>query len=274
MSIPVYQVDAFTERPFAGNPAAVCPLNNESDAWPGDGLLQAVAAENNLSETAFLVGGDGRYKLRWFTPAAEVDLCGHATLASAFVLWEHLGEDASVLCFETRSGELRVSRDGRDMRMDFPARPPEPCQAPRDLIQGMGGLGDEPQAVLAARDYLVVYGSEAEVLALAPDMTALARLDRMGVIATAPGGDPDTDFVSRFFAPKVGVPEDPVTGSAHCTLIPYWAERLGRDQLRARQVSARGGEVGCRLMGDRVAVSGRAVLVMEGTLHIDPHDTM
>lgn len=274
MTIPVYQVDAFTGRPFTGNPAAVCPLpEGGAGGWPSDGLLQAIAAENNLSETAFVMagkgGGQGRYALRWFTPAAEVDLCGHATLAAAFVLWERLGEDSPELAFETRSGELRVSRQGDDMRMDFPARPPQLCQAPRDLEQGLGG---EPREVMAARDYLVVYGSEAEVVALAPDMVALARLDRMGVIATAPGEDPGTDFVSRFFAPRVGVPEDPVTGSAHCTLIPYWAARLGRTELRARQVSARGGEVGCRLMGDRVAVSGRAVLVMEGTLFVDLDD--
>lgn len=269
---PIYQVDAFTDRPFTGNPAAVCPLGG--GPWPSDALMQAVAAENNLSETAFVLGEPGtggRYGLRWFTPTVEVDLCGHATLATAFVLWERLGEEASELVFETLSGELRVvRRTGGDMGMDFPARPPAPCTAPRDLEQGLGG---RPRRIMAAHgNYLVVFETEAEVRALAPDMAALSRLDLEGVIATAPADDADIDFVSRYFAPAAGIPEDPVTGSSHCTLTPYWAGELGKDVLRARQVSARGGEVGCRLEGDRVTVSGRAVLVLEGSLLMNLHD--
>ncbi len=262
MEIPIYQVDAFTGELFRGNPAAVCPLQR----WLPDGVLQAIAAENNLAETAFFVPeGEGVWQLRWFTPGVEVDLCGHATLASAFVLWRELGATAEELRFATRSGELRVSREGGRMWLDFPARRPEPVTASAALLEAMGGA---PVAVLAARDYLLVYGTEAEVRGLRPSMLGLMEIDRFAVIATGPGDEDGVDFVSRFFAPAKGVPEDPVTGSAHCTLIPYWAERLGKTRLRARQVSARGGELLCELRGDRVRMGGEAVLYLRGTIQV------
>lgn len=260
MRIPMFQVDAFADRVFSGNPAAVCPL----DAWPEESLMQAIAAENNLSETAFLVRNGARYGLRWFTPLAEVDLCGHATLASAFVIFHYLRPGLAEVAFDTRSGELRVSRNGELLRMDFPALPPSPCAAPATLA---AALGREPAQVLRAGvKLLALFKSEDEVRALRPDMAALGRLDAQGVIASAPGTA--EDFVSRFFAPAVGVPEDPVTGSAHCVLAPYWAERLGRTRLHARQVSRRGGEVFCELLGERVALSGQAVLFMRGEIEL------
>jgi len=259
MQIPLYQVDAFTSRVFGGNPAAVCPL----DDWLDDAVLQAIALENNLSETAFFTGSGDRRKLRWFTPACEVDLCGHATLASAFVIMQLLEKGRREIRFETRSGELSVMSDGRLYTLDFPSRPPQPLNPPPALA---AALGATPQAVLAARDVLAVFGSEGEVKALEPDMAAVAKLDTFAVIVTAPGND--VDFVSRFFAPAKGVPEDPVTGSAHCTLIPYWAQRLGKTRLRARQISKRGGELWCELAGDRVKISGEAALFAEGKLHV------
>lgn len=265
MKLSLYQVDAFTDELFHGNPAAVVPL----EEWLEDELMQSIAAENNLSETAFFVPEDDGWHLRWFTPAAEVDLCGHATLASAWVLFHEIAADRDEVRFRTRSGELSVSRGAAGLEMDFPARPPEPRDdPPRALIEG---LGEEPDEVLAAkRDYLVVYGSEEQVRKLKPDFHRLRTVDRLGVIVTAEGVA--YDFVSRFFAPSVGVPEDPVTGSAHCTLVPYWAERLGRDgsdePLRARQVSARRGTLLCRYRGDRVSIGGRAVLYLKGTIHL------
>jgi PhzF family phenazine biosynthesis protein len=259
MRLPIYQVDAFTNQRFSGNPAAVCPLTE----WLPDATLQSIAVENNLAETAFFVPhGDG-YHLRWFTPAVEVDLCGHATLASAFVLWEKLGYAADRIDFESRSGRLSVVRRDGWMTLDFPSRPPQPCEVHAGLKDALGG---SPQQILAARDYLVVYASEAEVLSLKPDMAALMDIDRFAVIVTAPGKD--CDFVSRFFAPAKGVPEDPVTGSAHCTLTPYWSRRLGKTQLRARQVSPRGGELRLEDRGERVAISGQAVLYLEGTIEV------
>ncbi len=257
MNIPMYQVDAFTGRVFRGNPAAVCVL----DGWPEDGLMQAVAAENNLSETAFLSGGGGRYGLRWFTPVTEVDLCGHATLASSFVIFSFLEPGANEIAFDTRSGELRVRRDGAWLHMDFPALPPTPCPCPDDLALG---LGRRPRAVLRANMYVAIFDTEDEIRALEPDMEILKRLDLMGVIASAPGIH--TDFVSRVFGPKVGIPEDPVTGSAHCVLTPYWAERLGKNVFLARQVSRRGGEIHCTLNGNRVGLAGQAVLFLRGEI--------
>src|SRR5688572_31978080 len=218
MNIPLYQVDAFTDRVFHGNPAAVCPLRE----WLPEAVLQAIAAENNLAETAFFTGAGGEYALRWFTPVAEVDLCGHATLASAFVIFQFLEPHLERLVFDSRSGPLAVARDGEALTMDFPVLAPEPINPPEALV---AALGVEPVEVLASADYLVRLRSEAEVRALQPDIAALARLDRRGVIVTAPGEE--HDFVSRFFAPRYGIPEDPVTGSAHCILAPYWAERLG-----------------------------------------------
>ena len=253
MKLQQYQVDAFASRVFEGNPAAVCPL----ESWLEDGLLQAIAMENNLSETAYFVPVDKGFELRWFTPAAEVDLCGHATLAAAHVLYTELGHSADAISFATRSGELSVSREGDWYVLDFPAIVPRPCAAPAGLVEA---LGRQPMEVLAADDLLAVFASEAEVRALEPDQALLARLECRGVIATAPGEQ--HDFVSRFFAPRVGVPEDPVTGSAHCKLVPYWAQRLGKNRMNARQVSRRGGELRLALRGDRVQMAGRAVLFL------------
>jgi PhzF family phenazine biosynthesis protein len=258
-NLRLYQVDAFARRPFTGNPAAVCPLAS----WLADDVLQAIAEENNLSETAFFVPSARGFRLRWFTPLAEVDLCGHATLAAAHVLYEVMGYAEPAITFETRSGELIVTRNGSLLTMDFPAQPAKVCAAPEALLQGLGG---RPSEVRSAADYLVVFESEAEVRALVPDQGLLARLDLRGVIVTAPGADGDCDFVSRFFAPRVGVPEDPVTGSAHCALAPYWAERLGKTKLVARQVSRRGGELLCAVKGERVLISGSAVTVLAGTM--------
>ncbi|HEY2941840.1 MAG TPA: PhzF family phenazine biosynthesis protein [Vicinamibacteria bacterium] len=259
MKIPIYQVDAFTSRVFGGNPAAVCPL----ESWLADATLQAIAAENNLSETAFLVGRDGKYDIRWMTPVAEVDLCGHATLASGWVVFNRLETGRGDVEFGSRSGPLKVVREGDLLALDFPARPPEAVGDARAVGEA---LGRPPRQLLAARDYLALYDSEEEVRALRPDMARVAALDRHAVIASAPGRD--CDFVSRFFAPGLGVPEDPVTGSSHCTLVPYWAARLGKDRLSARQVSARGGELFCEQRGARVRIAGRAVLFLEGRIEI------
>jgi PhzF family phenazine biosynthesis protein len=259
--IPFYQVDAFTSKAFGGNPAAVCPL----DAWLADSLMQSMALENNLSETAFLVSrADGDYDLRWFTPALEVDLCGHATLASGHIVLERLDKKRGSVTFHTRSGALTVERiDGR-LTMDFPARPPAPGL---DAAKMAAALGASPREVLASpRDGFAVFAGEAEVRALEPDMAKIAELDCLGVIATAPGED--CDFVCRFFAPRAGIPEDPVTGSAYCTLIPYWSARLAKTEMFARQVSARGGEIFCHDEGNRVRIGGRAVLVIEGTFKL------
>lgn len=253
MKLQQYQVDAFASHVFEGNPAAVCPL----ESWLDDTLLQAIAMENNLSETAYFVPVDKGFELRWFTPATEVDLCGHATLAAAHVLYTELGHSADAISFATRSGELSVSREGDWYVLDFPAIVPRPCAAPAGLVEA---LGRQPMEVLAADDLLAVFASEAEVRALEPDQALLARLECRGVIATAPGEQ--HDFVSRFFAPRVGVPEDPVTGSAHCKLVPYWAQRLGKNRMNARQVSRRGGELRLALRGDRVQMAGRAVLFL------------
>jgi predicted PhzF superfamily epimerase YddE/YHI9 len=261
MRLPLYQIDAFADRPFTGNPAAVCPL----DSWLPEALMQAIAAENNLSETAFFVPEGEGYHLRWFTPITEVDLCGHATLAAAHVVFQFLAPSLRTVRFRTeKAGTLAVIREGDLLALDFPTRPAIPCPQPAGLT---AALGRAPATVLAARDYLAVYEAPEEVAALAPDFAALARLDRFAVIVTAPGSG-EYDFVSRFFAPAQGVDEDPVTGSAHCTLIPYWAARLGRAQLLARQISRRGGTLACDLRGERVAIAGRAVLYLEGKIEV------
>lgn len=257
MKLRLYQIDAFASRAFEGNPAAVCPLTE----WLDDEVLQAIAEENNLSETAFFVPAQRGFALRWFTPIREVDLCGHATLASAHVVFEILGHPGQTVTFATRSGELTVERKGDLLEMDFPSLPPMPCTLPTTLVEG---LGQSPLEVLSADDYVAVFDSEAAVRGITPNHTALSRLELRGVIVTAPGAD--VDFVSRFFAPKYGIREDPVTGSAHCELAPYWAGRLGKDALRARQVSKRGGEIACEVKGARVALSGRAVTFMEADI--------
>jgi predicted PhzF superfamily epimerase YddE/YHI9 len=266
VSWPLYQVDAFTGEPFAGNPAAVCLLSGGEDPeW-----MQAVAAEMNLSETAFLhPGGEpGRYRLRWFTPAVEVELCGHATLASAHVLWsEGLAGTGQPLRFDTASGPL-AARPGEDgtIWLDFPATPAEPAGPPAGLLDALGG-GPARFVGRSRFDYLVELEDEAAVRGLAPDVRRLGELGCRGVIATAAAeGAGGYDFVSRFFAPGAGIDEDPVTGSAHCTLGPYWADRLGRAELTGHQASARGGQVRVRPRGDRVLLGGRAVTVLRGQL--------
>ncbi|KAA9339340.1 PhzF family phenazine biosynthesis protein [Hymenobacter busanensis] len=265
MTLPIYQVDAFTDKLFAGNPAAVCPLT----AWLPAEQMQAIAAENNLAETAFFVpraGTNGEFELRWFTPAVEVALCGHATLATAHVLLRHLGATAETLTFHTQSGPLRVSSqpDGR-LTLDFPAQPPQPLSKHPDGL--VDGLRATPLRILAGPDLIAVFDTEAEVRALRPDMVHLGKVDYRGIIATAPGSG-GVDFVSRFFGPRVGVPEDPVTGSAHTQLVPYWAERLGKIELHARQVSARSGDLWCELRGDRVLMSGYAVTYLRGEIEV------
>ena len=261
MKFPLYQIDAFTSTVFSGNPAAVCLL----DDWLKDEILQAIAAENNLSETAFLVKNDAGYDLRWFTPATEVALCGHATLAAAFLLFKQGVSTLTEIRFRTRkSGDLIVSRKDDLLEMDFPARPVHSRPMPSGLPEA---LGIQPLEVHgSAEDILVVLEDEREVLSVQPDFTALEKIDCRGIIVTARGNN--SDFVSRFFAPRVGVPEDPVTGSAHCVLIPYWAERLAKSELHAFQVSKRGGELFCALSGDRVKIAGHAVLYLEGTITV------
>ena len=234
------------------------------DAWLDDDTMQNIAAENNLSETAFIVAGDKSYGLRWFTPAIEVDLCGHATLAAAYVVLNHLQPELDSVSFDTISGELIVTRDGDRLSMDFPARMPKPVAVSEALSDA---LGEAPSEVHESRDILAVYEDEASVRRLAPDQAKLLALDDgLGVIVTARGNE--VDFVSRFFVPKAGIAEDPVTGSAHCTLVPFWAERLGRSKLVARQVSARGGELHCEHRGDRVIISGECTLFLTGSIHL------
>jgi PhzF family phenazine biosynthesis protein len=261
MRIPLYQIDAFAERPFEGNPAAVCPLAS----WLPDAILQAIAEENHLSETAFFVPEGGAWTLRWFTPEREVDLCGHATLASAYVLFAGEYAGRNEVRFLSRSGELRVQRDGKVLTLDFPADKGEPCDPPALLADALGVV---PLECLRASDYLAVLEDERQVRDLRPDFRRLRDLDGRGLIVTAPGSR--EDFVSRFFAPKFGIDEDPVTGSAHCTLAPYWAAKLGKTTLTAKQLSRRTGCLVCRVDGGRVFISGRAVEVLRGEMVFDP----
>lgn len=263
MKLPIYQVDAFAEKAFEGNPAAVVPL----DEWLPEATMQSIAAENNLAETAFFVATDGGFHIRWFTPTKEVTLCGHATLASAFVLFNCLGfgaeSDERPIVFDSLSGELKVSRQGDLLTLDFPNQPPEPCDIPEALVQG---LGKRPVACYKFEDYVAVFEHEEDIKAMAPDFSALEQLDLRGVIVTAPASE--YDFVARFFAPKYGIPEDPVTGSAYTKLTPYWAERTGKQVLNARQISSRGGNLQCTLKGDRVTIAGKAALYMSGSIDI------
>jgi predicted PhzF superfamily epimerase YddE/YHI9 len=262
MPLPLFHVDAFSARPFEGNPAAVCPL----ESWLDDETLRSVAAENNLADTAYFVARGGDYELRWFTPRYEVKLCGHATLASAFVLLNILDPARELVRFKTRHrGTLTVRREGDRLAMDFPALPPWLCVPPPvELIQGLGPAPLPDSVLQVEDDYFVVYQSEADIRSINPDFALLEKLHPAGVAVTAPGND--VDFVARFFVPSYGVPEDAVTGSIHCSLTPYWAERLGKTQLHARQVSARGGELWCELAGERVIVKGNAVLTLRGEL--------
>jgi len=259
MHLPLYQTSSFSPHPFQGNPAAVCPL----PSWLPDGLMLQIAAENNLSETAFVVREGDAFGLRWFTPTTEVDLCGHATLAAAHVLAVELGVVDDPIVFRTRSGELRVMREGALFTKDFPAQPPVTCDVPERLC---AALGVEATEVLMSQDFVVVVPDEALVRGLSPDVAALRGLPGRGVCVTA--ASRECDFVSRWFGPNVGIAEDPVTGSAHCALAPYWAKRLGKPELRARQVSARGGEVLCRVEGDRVFLTGAAVTYLRGKIEV------
>ncbi len=259
MRIPYYHVDAFTDKRFSGNPAGVCILNG----WLPDEVLQGIAMENSLSETAFVLARDDCFELRWFSPKLEIDLCGHATLAAAFVIFECLGRVEPSVQFRSKSGPLIVKRDGELLILDFPSRPPVPCPTPELLTRA---LGREPVEVRRSRDYFAVFDSQKDILEAEPDMLMLSQLECLGVIVTAPGDK--ADFVSRFFAPRVGIPEDPVTGSAHCSLIPYWSERLGKKKMRALQLSTRGGELSCEDRGDRVGIGGKAVIYMKGEIEI------
>ncbi len=264
MRLPIYQVDAFADKLFGGNPAAICPLTE----WLPDATMQAIAAENNLAETAFFVredsDGGADYLLRWFTPTVEVDLCGHATLASGHIVFSILDPARERVGFRTlKAGTLSVEKRGDLLVMDFPSRPAEPVAPPPGLLAALGGA---PREVLKARDHMVVYDSAAEILALKPDFAALGKItDCWSAMATAPGEN-GVDFVSRFFAPRQGIDEDPATGSSHCTLVPYWAKRLGKTELQARQLSRRVGALTCALHGDRVRIGGRAVLYLEGEI--------
>ena len=258
MEILLYQIDAFANRIFAGNPAAVCPLKE----WLPDETMQAIAEENNLAETAFFVPeGDG-YRIRWFTPALEVDLCGHATLASGFLVMTRLNPDLDKITFSSLSGPLHVTRDGGLFALDFPSRPPEACAPPAGIADALGIAPVE--VVTAAGRYFAILPDEAAVRSVTPDMVRVAEVAPQSLTVTAVGET--HDFVSRMFAPSKGIPEDPVTGSSHTSLIPYWAERLDKTELRAAQLSARGGELQCRLRGDRVDIAGEAVLYLEGRI--------
>jgi len=255
----LFQVDAFSDKVFGGNPAAICPL----DTWPDDQLMQNIAAENNLAETAYFLPKGDHFEIRWFTPEIEIDLCGHATLASAFVLFNHLGYPGDKIVFRSKTDELIVTRSGEILTLDFPSRPPGEAEIDPVLVKGLGAY---PQEVFKSRDFLAVFKSEDEILSLEPDFDSLKKLDCLGVIVTAPGNE--VDFVSRFFAPKAGINEDPVTGSTHTTLAPFWADRLGKTSMQARQLSDRRGELKCELKGDRVLISGSAVLYMRGAIHL------
>ena len=259
MKIPLYQVDAFTDKVFGGNPAAVCPL----ESWLDKSLMQNIAAENNLSETAFYVKKGEQFEIRWFTPKLEIDLAGHPTLATAHVIFNHTDYNKNEITFVSSGGELIVTKSNDLLLMNFPARPPEPVMTPDSLVKG---LGLKPLEVLKSRDYLVLYPSEENILSIKPKFDALAELDCLGIIITARGNQ--SDFVSRFFAPRAGINEDPVTGSAHTTLIPFWAEKLDKKSLHAFQLSERKGELFCEYLGDRVKIGGYAVTYLKGEVQL------
>lgn len=259
MNLKIYQVDAFSQQVFSGNPAAICPL----EEWLPDNILQAIAAENNLSETAFFVAEEDAYHLRWFTPVAEVDLCGHATLASAYVLFNLLNIKSEQIRFSTRSGILTVARNASGLQMDFPSQQAIPCEAPSTLIDG---LGITPLACWVGEDYVVQLRNEAAVKQVNPDFSHLKQLDKRGVIITSESQQ--YDFVSRFFAPKYGIDEDPVTGSAHTLLAPIWAKKLQKTLLSAKQISQRGGELTCEFTGDRVLLSGQCAHYLTGEINL------
>ena len=261
MKLLIYQIDAFTDKLFSGNPAAVIPL----DAWIDDKLMQQIAEENNLAETVFFVPKSDGFHIRWFTPELEIDLCGHATLAAAFVLFEMLGYQKNTITFYSKSGLLKVSRDGAYIAMDFPSWKPERLtDYPEELIKGLGITGH--LGVYKNRDYIIELETEKDVIAIRPDFNLLNKIDVIGIIVTAPGIN--CDFVSRFFAPNCGVPEDPVTGSAHSQLIPFWSEKLNKHKLHALQLSKRGGALWCEQKGDRVIMKGKGVFYMKGEISL------
>jgi len=261
MRTPIYQIDAFTSRPFAGNPAAVMPMNR----FLSDATMLAIAAENNLSETAFLIAEGGDYRLRWFTPQVEVPLCGHATLASGAVVMERLEPGRNRVVFHSASGPLTVTRSAAGYLMDLPARPSLEVATPRGLAEALGAVPVEVR--VNEFNYMAVFENAQSVRRLSPEMAVIARMNRPGVIVTAPG-DGIYDFISRYFAPAKGVPEDPVTGAAHCMLAPYWAQRLGKTEFRAFQASRRGGEILCRLVNNRTELEGSCVFYLEGEVEI------
>ena len=257
MNIKIYQIDAFANQTFKGNPAAVCPL----DSWLPDELMQSIAAENNLSETAFFVREGEEFFIRWFTPSAEVALCGHATLASAFVLFNILDFKGDRIDFNSKSGILPVSKSGERLVLDFPSQPPEACDVPEEIIEAFGVA---PRECLKAEDYVVILQNAEQVQSASPDFEILRSLDSRGVIISA--ASEEYDFVARFFAPNLGILEDPVTGSAYTQLVPYWAKKTDKTVFHARQVSSRGGELFCELVGDRVKIAGSAVKYLEGSI--------
>lgn len=259
MKLSIYQIDAFAERPFEGNPAAVVPL----EEWLSAEVMQAIAEENNLAETAFFVPANEGFHIRWFTPNKEVKLCGHATLASAFVLFELLGYAQEAVTFDSLSGSLSVTKTEEILTLDFPSQKPDRCEAPDELVKG---LGKTPLECYRGEDFVAVFDSEKEISRIQPNHSFLEQLDLRGVIVTARSSA--HDFVARFFAPKYGIPEDPVTGSAYTQLTPYWSEKLGKTKLSAMQISPRGGRLTCELRGDRVFISGSAIKYMEGTIEI------
>jgi len=259
LELNLYQIDAFTDTPFEGNPAAVIPL----ETWLPDNTMQSIAEENNLSETAFFVPKDEGFHLRWFTPKTEVDLCGHATLAAAYVLFNILGHNKERIEFESKSGILTVLKKDDWLVMDLPAQTAVPCNVPYEIVKAFDRT---PIECLRSEDYIVVFETESDILSIKPDIAYLKKLDLRGVIITAKSRQ--YDFVSRFFAPKYGINEDPVTGSSHTQLIPYWARKLEKTEMRAKQVSGRGGELVCELRNDRVLISGKAVKFLEGKIEL------
>jgi PhzF family phenazine biosynthesis protein len=260
MKLPIYQIDAFANKAFEGNPAAICPLQS----WLPDEVMQSIAAENNLSETAFFVPAEHGYHIRWFTPLAEVDLCGHATLASAYVIFSVLASEENTINFESKSGVLKVEQKNDLLVMDFPSQPPASCPTPEEIQHA---FKSRPVDCLKSEDYIVVFENEDEVAFAQPDFNALSKLDLRGVAITAKSSR--YDFVSRFFAPKYGINEDPVTGSAFTQLAPYWSSKLGLKKLHAKQVSSRGGEVYCEMLGNRVTIAGNAVQYLVGEIEVD-----
>ena len=260
MEISLYQIDAFASKLFEGNPAAVCPL----DEWLPDEIMQSIAEENNLSETAFFVPHGNDFHIRWFTPASEVDLCGHATLASAYVLFNILGYQKEAIQFNSKSGILVVTKDEDWLTLDFPKQPPVPCNTPNEIV---AAFNVKPVECLKSEDLIAVFKNEIDIESANPDFEQLKKLDSRGVIITAKSMR--YDFVARFFAPKYGIPEDPVTGSAYTQLAPYWASKLGSKKFSVKQMSPRGGELYCEIVGDRVLISGKATKYMEGKITIE-----